>query len=661
MVVAPVADAEEENTTNQPTPSQVEVCTPNQNQEEGEDTKPTPPPPPPLFPLSLPPLIRNQRMKVSEKKALEKSVGEFLLHNSSCLELENRLTVAPETRIDHHSLVWHKSVSPSVDFINFLFALKPKFLGKSYIRRVTIFGADPHNCGPGLTHGLVVTQSPNFVSIIADQSKVIVRADFPSSVPLITLNQSHGLERFNWSCSHALQQYRGDVNNYGILDGDWVLKLMIPCVVFSGPVGLGFGAEGDSFVACISPALSSVLIITMCVAYVSIRGTTTSYVDGALFGGILIACGASLGAFVQWLIQVIMHEKRGHKSILFSWLNILKDNDVREFFTLILPATFISGMAQISSFTDLYFASFIPSAAAGLSYAYLISMAPLGLLSSIIILPLLPTFSELAKPRTWPILMKNLKQAVMLCMWSVFDPTASDLVSSSLICYAIGSPFYIVRELLVMVFYALGDGKQPFLISMGAIALNAFLDWLFVSRFCLGARGLSPNEVTFTVKALSTSLVTSLSALALFSLLSRKLTVLQAGISLRRKKPGCIISGNKLTHVKQDLSAILPHLCKSKLVTNNKKCGGNCRLLSPQSPMDQILLNPVCRLFGIQFIHSLGYSYLVLSNCNQSVMHLLESLIKWDSYTINIYHEGERFQLRKKKIRRRAESRWAPQ
>ncbi|KAF9591481.1 hypothetical protein IFM89_004535 [Coptis chinensis] len=57
----------------------------------------------------------------------------------------------------------------------------------------------------------------------------------------------------------------------------------------------------------------------------------------------------------------------------------------------------------------------------------------------------------------------------------------------------IGSPFYIVRELLVMVFYALGDGKQPFLISMGAISLNAFLDWLFVSVLRLGAGGFGSS------------------------------------------------------------------------------------------------------------------------------------------------------------------------
>ncbi|KAI7983709.1 putative lipid II flippase MurJ [Camellia lanceoleosa] len=54
---------------------------------------------------------------------------------------------------------------------------------------------------------------------------------------------------------------------------------------------------------------------------------------------------------------------------------------------------------------------------------------------------------------------------------------------------ALGSPFYIVRELLVVVFYALGDAKRPFLVSVGATALNAILDWLFISKFYFGARG----------------------------------------------------------------------------------------------------------------------------------------------------------------------------
>lgn len=55
---------------------------------------------------------------------------------------------------------------------------------------------------------------------------------------------------------------------------------------------------------------------------------------------------------------------------------------------------------------------------------------------------------------------------------------------------SLGSPFYIIRELLDAIFYSLGDGQQPFLVSVSAIALNSLLDWLFTSRFHLGAQGL---------------------------------------------------------------------------------------------------------------------------------------------------------------------------
>jgi putative peptidoglycan lipid II flippase len=45
---------------------------------------------------------------------------------------------------------------------------------------------------------------------------------------------------------------------------------------------------------------------------------------------------------------------------------------------VMMPAAVGSGMLQIATFTDLYFASFIPGAAAALGYAILLVMAPLG-------------------------------------------------------------------------------------------------------------------------------------------------------------------------------------------------------------------------------------------------------------------------------------------
>ncbi|XP_058093703.1 uncharacterized protein LOC131239838 isoform X2 [Magnolia sinica] len=318
------------------------------------------------------------------------------------------------------------------------------------------------------------------------------------------------------------------------------LKLMTPCVLFAGPIGLGFGslsAEGDHVAASLSPAMSSIAIILMCAIYVSVSGSNTSHLGNLLSGGLLISCGASLGAFLQWFIQVLMHEKTGYEFASIPCQNILKDKDLLKLFALMLPATLSSGLAQISSFTDLYFASFIPGAAASLSYASLLAMAPLGIILSTITLPLIPTFSTLGKQSSWPRLKESLQQAILLSMAIAlsiassicvlaepiisvlfqrfaFDSAASLLVSSLLLHYSIGSPFYIIRELLVVVFYALGDGKSPFLVSVAAILLNAFLDWLFIFQFGLGAQGL----------VLSTSLVTASSAMLFFFILSRKLT-----------------------------------------------------------------------------------------------------------------------------------------
>ncbi|GMP45917.1 hypothetical protein CsSME_00014257 [Camellia sinensis var. sinensis] len=85
-------------------------------------------------------------------------------------------------------------------------------------------------------------------------------------------------------------------------------------------------------------------------------------------GGILISCGASLGVFLQWVIQVIVLWRRDYCMIPLSWMSILKDKDVHAFFSLLLPATINLAFVHIASFTDLCFSSLILGATAGLSY-----------------------------------------------------------------------------------------------------------------------------------------------------------------------------------------------------------------------------------------------------------------------------------------------------
>ena len=69
-----------------------------------------------------------------------------------------------------------------------------------------------------------------------------------------------------------------------------------------------------------------------------------------------------------------------------------------------------------------------------------------------------------------------------------FDLSASKFVASVLMAYAVGMFVYLGRDVLVRVFYALGDGETPFKVSVFNIFLNALLDYLLINAF--GAPGL---------------------------------------------------------------------------------------------------------------------------------------------------------------------------
>jgi putative peptidoglycan lipid II flippase len=92
-----------------------------------------------------------------------------------------------------------------------------------------------------------------------------------------------------------------------------------------------------------------------------------------------------------------------------------------------------------------------------------------------------------------------------------FKQSASDLVGSMLIAYGVGMFVYLARDVLVRVFYALGDGDTPFRISIVNIFLNGVLDYILVKP--LGAPGLILATVTVNIT----------STLALLWFLDRKL------------------------------------------------------------------------------------------------------------------------------------------
>ncbi|WP_408648722.1 murein biosynthesis integral membrane protein MurJ [Tumidithrix elongata] len=312
-------------------------------------------------------------------------------------------------------------------------------------------------------------------------------------------------------------------------------RIMAPMAMLSGLIGIGFGtlnAANQFWLPSISPLLSSVAVLIGLGGLAIALGKNIIDPQYARLGGQILAYSTVAGAVLQWLAQVPAQWKSGLGGLRFR-LDIHQPG-VREIFKIMGPATFSSGMMQINVYTDLFFASYIPQAASALGYAGLLVQTPLGIISNVILVPLFPIFSRLAEPENWQQLKLRIRQGLVLTGITMlplsalmivlarpivslvyeryaFNQSASEIVAAVLVAYSIGMFAYLGRDVLVRVFYALGDGNTPFRISIVNIFLNGLFDYLFVDRF--GAPGL----------VLATVAVNVLSMVALLWCLDRKI------------------------------------------------------------------------------------------------------------------------------------------
>jgi len=281
------------------------------------------------------------------------------------------------------------------------------------------------------------------------------------------------------------------------------LRWMAPMALFAGLIGLGFGAlnAADVFwLPSVSPLLSSVAVIAGIGLLWWQLGSAITQPSTAVIGGIVLAASTTVGAILQWLIQLPALAKEGLNKLKLVW--DWRDPGVREVLNVMGPATLSSGMLQINVFVSLFFASGMPAAAAGLGYANLLVQTPLGLISNALLVPLLPVYARLTAPEDRPELIARIRQGLMLSSASMlplgalmvalavpivaliyqrgaFDRSAADLVGQLLMAYGLGMPAYLARDVLVRVFYALGDGNTPFRWSLAGIGLNAVFCWAF--------------------------------------------------------------------------------------------------------------------------------------------------------------------------------------
>ena len=355
------------------------------------------------------------------------------------------------------------------------------------------------------------------------------------------------------------------------------LQVMAPMAFLAGLIGLGFGslnAADEFWIPAISPLMSSLaLMLGVGLLWWQLGGQIGAP-SFAMLGGLVLAAATLVGALAQWLIQLpaLMRQGLARFKLVWDW----NHPGVREVWRVMGPATLSSGMLQINVFTDLFFASGIVGAAAGLGYANLLVQTPLGLISNALLVPLLPTFARLTAPEDQPQLLARIRQGLMLSTASMvpigalfialgtpivalvyergaFDSSAAQLVAALLMAYGLGMPAYLGRDVLVRVFYALGDGTTPFRLSLAGIGLNVIFDWVLVggptpwgnqSPFNFGASGL----------VLATVAINVLTCLTLLLVLKRRMpamTLIPWGMDTTRLLlagvlTGCIVWGMSL-------------------------------------------------------------------------------------------------------------------
>jgi putative peptidoglycan lipid II flippase len=301
-------------------------------------------------------------------------------------------------------------------------------------------------------------------------------------------------------------------------------RIMAPMAVLAGLIGIGFGtlnAADQYWLPSISPIFSSITVLVGLGILALQLGSKITAPEYAMYGGAILAWAILAGAVLQWLVQLPVQWRSGLGGIRPRF--DFNRPEVRDVIKVLGPATFSSGMMQINVWTDLFFASFIPSAAAAVSamgYASLIVQTPLGILSNMILVPLLPVFSRLKDPENWDELKTRIRQGILITAVAMlplsallvalalpivrviyervaFDSEATKITGAVLIAYSIGMFVYLGRDVLVRVFYALGDGDTPFRISVINIFLNALFDFFLVGPY--GAPGLILATVSVNV------------------------------------------------------------------------------------------------------------------------------------------------------------------
>ena len=251
------------------------------------------------------------------------------------------------------------------------------------------------------------------------------------------------------------------------------------------------------FVPYVAPALWNVAIIASLFggAYwlTGTPGAPTALADGTLSSLLLVACvGALVGGLLQFAVQLpfVVREMPG-----FDFSVSTRVAGVREALNAFGPVVAGRGVAQLSGYLDIFFASFLAvGALSALRYAQLLYMLPISLFGMSVAASELPELSRLTAEKAAAFterLRRSMRQIAFLTVPTVvgylafgvllvgalfqtgqFKTADTWLVALVLGGYALGILATTISRLLQNAFYATGDTKTPAWIAATRVTVS---------------------------------------------------------------------------------------------------------------------------------------------------------------------------------------------
>lgn len=311
--------------------------------------------------------------------------------------------------------------------------------------------------------------------------------------------------------------------------------------------------KGETYVLAVQLTKISVVSLVFLIinaAYTAILQTLDDFLGPAIVGILLnlpiiiyIIIGAKggvvgltvvtvIGMALRTIAQIPFLLKHGFK---FKMIFDIKDKRVRKMITLVLPVLIGASANQINRLVNNALGSGLPAGSiAALGFGDRVSDVFYSTFAVAIVTVVFPALArsinednmkEFKKyiissinniflimiPCTIGILILSVPIITILFKRGVFDDRSVAMTSSVLIFYALGLPFYSVRDIFNRALYAMQDTKTSTYNGLISVALNIILNLILV-RY-IGLIGL----------ALSSSVAAALCALLLFKSLNKKI------------------------------------------------------------------------------------------------------------------------------------------